>query len=578
MRTQQTWSGLRRRTTVGLFMSTCLAGLLASTLISSVHAEPSNTELLKRIETLEAQMKEMKATNELQARALHRTRDRVRSLERDGRAPREVRTVQRATAPTLPPSALPVFVTGGRTMQFGGITLSPGGFFAAESEFRSRTITADMATPYAAIPMQNSTYAHTSEGRFSARQSRISLLAQAFITPSILVSGYGEFDFLGAAGTANQVETNSYNPRIRNLYGTLDFLDSGWHFLAGQNWTLGTLNGKGITPRNEIIAPTIDAYLVPGEVWARQPQIRVTKDFDKKVWLALSIEQPQTTFGTGCTPGAAATTIGTPAVTGVAGITCQEYGNVFFNPTTAYSLNEYPDVIGKVAFEPTFLQRDVHLEFYGMFRDFYDRVAYTDGANESHHTPGYGIGYGLAFPIFPKVLDFETTGLFGRGIGRYGSVELQDATFSSNGAVDPIKEGMLFGGFLFHPTPTIVTYFMGGVEREFPTYFQNGTIVSSGSASGTASGYYGIGAPNINDSGCYIEGSSACTGNTKDVYQLTAGLWDSIYQGSYGEVRAGLQYSYTKRQLFSSTYNNTGFNPATDENVFMTSFRYYPFP
>jgi hypothetical protein len=578
MGTQGASEGLGQPLALSRWVGAGLVALLMSTSISSSHAEPSNAELLKRIETLESQMNKMREADQLQAKALHRTKDQVLYLEKNRAAPREVRYVERNTTQSMPPSALPVFVTGGKHLQFGAITLSPGGFFAAESEYRSRAITADMATPYAAIPMQNSAYGHIGEGRFSARQSRVSLLAQAFITPSVLVSGYGEFDFLGAAATANQVETNSYNPRIRNLYGTLDFLDSGWHFLAGQNWTLATLNGKGITPRNELLAPTIDAYLVPGEVWARQPQLRLTKDFDKKIWLALSVEQPQTTFGTGCTAGAGATTIGAPAVTGVTGITCQENGNVFFNPTTAYSMNEFPDVIGKVAFEPTLFDRDVHLEFYGMYRDFYDRVAYTDGVNESHHTPGYGLAYGLEVPIIPKLLDFQTTGLFGRGIGRYGSTELPDATFASNGAVDPVKEGMLFGGFIAHPTPAIDTYLLGGVEREFPTYFQNGAIVSSGAPSGAASGFYGIGAPNINDSGCYIEGSSACTGNTKEVYQLTAGLWDRIYQGSYGEVRAGLQYSYTKRELFNSVYNNSPLSPSTDENVVMTSFRYYPFP
>ena len=108
---------------------------------------------------------------------------------------------------------------------------------------------------------------------------------------------YGEFDFLGAAQTANSNESNSFTPRIRQLYGTVDWDYWGLHLLAGQNWSLVTMNSKGITQRNEVPPPVIDAQYVPGFAWARQAQLRITKDFDdKQVWLAASLENPQTTF------------------------------------------------------------------------------------------------------------------------------------------------------------------------------------------------------------------------------------------------------------------------------------------
>jgi hypothetical protein len=49
------------------------------------------------------------------------------------------------------------------------------------------------------------------------------------------------------------------------------------------------MNGEGIIPRKEVTPLTIDAQYVPGFTWARQPQFRIVKDFDKKFWLGLSV-------------------------------------------------------------------------------------------------------------------------------------------------------------------------------------------------------------------------------------------------------------------------------------------------
>ncbi len=77
------------------------------------------------------------------------------------------------------------------------------------------------------------------------------------------------------------------------------------------------------------------------------------------------------------------------------------------------------------------------------------------------------------------------------------------------------------------------------------------------------------------NAGCAIEGSTlTCTGNTRPVRQATIGAWDTICNGNYGQLRAGAQYSYTQRTGFSAT---VGGAPKTDENVVLTSLRYYPF-
>ena len=145
----------------------------------------------------------------------------------------------------------------------------------------------------------------------------------------------------------------------------------GLEILAGQNWSLLTLNSHGITPRNEVPPATIDAQYAVGFNWARQPQLRIVKNWDHQFWAAVSVENPQTTFA----PNAA-------AASGVT-VTRRLAGGSLLNKNNNYSLNHIPDVIGKVAWEPMIGgAQPLHMEAFGIYRDFYDRVniAATNGA------------------------------------------------------------------------------------------------------------------------------------------------------------------------------------------------------
>ena len=445
---------------------------------------------------------------------------------------------------------------------YKGVSVTLGGFLEAASISRDHTLGADIASGFNAIPYDNVRTGHADETRFSARQSRLSLLVQGKPSSNVDLAMYGEFDFQGAAQTANSNESNSYNPRIRHLYGTIDwtnFGDQGFglHFLAGQNWSLVTMNTKGITPRNELTPPQIDAQYVPGFAWTRQPQARVAADFlDHTLWVAVSAENPQTTFyTTGAPAGATAGTAGT-AATLPSNLAYNITGGSGFNSANTLSLNHIPDVVGKVAYEAKLADRNIHLEAFGLFRAFYDRIGSTDD-----NVYGGGGGAGMVAQIVPGRLDFQVSGLVGNGIGRYGSSQLPDTTFSSNGRIKPIPEIMLLAGATVHATPSLDLYFFGGEEHESRKF---------NTVNGLA---YGYGNPLYTNAGCSTEGSSACVGNTKLIDQFTAGFWQKVYQGAWGRVQFGVQYSYTERQ----GYSGVGGAPSQDENMLFTSFRYYPF-
>ena len=453
---------------------------------------------------------------------------------------------------------------------YKGITITMGGFAAAETVYRDHDETADIGSSYAKIPFPNDPASHTGETRFTSRQSRYSILAQGDVSKDVVAGFYGEFDFLGAAQTANSNESNSYQPRIRHLYGQIDWNAAGWHILGGQNWSLVTLQNNGISPRSEVAPSTIEAQYVPGFAWARQPGFRITKDFNKELWIAVSVEQPQTTFslnskGTGVTGG---------VVTGVTVTDNQAPTSQLYSGTN-YSLNTTPDLIGKVAWEKKLNDMKVHVEGFGVYRSFQDRVNYNAAAatvlgltagNQTLSTPGGGGGGSIAlYDVIPKHLDLQASVMAGNGIGRYGSAQLSDTTAKPDGTLVGIPETMWLAGGTWHMSPAVDFYAYGGSEDlRSKTYALSST---------TAVGYGTL--PGSNNAACVIENPSfsACS-LTKDVTQYTGGLWWKFYQGSFGRAQWGLQYSYTTRTLFA---DSAGFAPKASENMLFTSFRFYPF-
>jgi hypothetical protein len=106
------------------------------------------------------------------------------------------------------------------------------------------------------VPYPLSPLNHEHELRFSARQSRLFFDIDGKISTSQLIKAYFEMDFLGAATTANSIESNSYTPRIRHAFLSYDDTFNGWHILAGQTWSLLTQNKTGID-----ILPVVSKFL-----------------------------------------------------------------------------------------------------------------------------------------------------------------------------------------------------------------------------------------------------------------------------------------------------------------------------
>jgi hypothetical protein len=517
-------------------------------------------------------------------------------------------------------------------IHYKGITLTPGGFLAAETVWRQRATSSDINTPFNSIPFTGADLAHVEENNFTARQSRISLLAEGKVG-SAKLSGYYEADWLGTGVTSNNRQSNSYVLRARQLFGQVAW-DNGWSITGGQMWTLATEDRKGIQNRQEALPQTIDPQYNVGFTWARQYGFRVVKDFGGKLALGLSVEAPQATIGGRGFSSVSTTNVGSVSVTTTGNnfLDAPGAGGGLYNfvDTTGYSVNKTPDFILKAALDPGW----GHYELFGIVSTFRNRIypCGVVGTNANDTVPpatpttiscgasasttpsaagafddtrtGGGGGGSLLIPLFAKKLDVRAKGVYGDGIGRYGSAQLADLTFRPDGTEALIRGGHGLAGLELHATKKLDIYaYYGGeyASRAAYTGYDSVAVVKTPAIPGTATspaipgttattiktnGIGGYGSRFANNTGCSTElppsnqltpsSGGTCAGDTRYLYEGTLGFWHRFYQGPKGGIRWGLQYSYFSRYGWSGN-NNTAhsISPHAVDNMFWTSFRYY---
>jgi hypothetical protein len=441
---------------------------------------------------------------------------------------------------------------GPTSIHFKGLTLTPGGFFEGTMLVRTRNENADIANNYSAIPLNGSSNAKLSEFRGTARNSEQSLLVQG-TAGSTKLQGYVETDFLGAAPTANYVESNSWTPRLRELWVQLD-MPSGWTVTSGQTWSLLTTNEHGIATLAELRPETEDGQYVVGFTWTRQRALRLTKNFNNKIWTAFAVESPENTYSAAFVPAnIMGLNTSQNASTGVNLLPfLANFSNGFSTPLA-------PDVLAKVAFEPGW----GHFEIKALGRFFRSRIASTATTNgHTNISEGYGVGFGALMPFVNKKLEVPLEGLLGQGIGRYGSSGLPDVTINPiTGALLPLREARIMGGLVYHRSSRLDLYTYGGDE-----YVGRYAFVSP---TGTAAGY---GSPLVSYTGCTNEVAlNTCSGANRNIYEATVGYWYRLYRGEFGRIEQGNQVVYIHRNLWSGI----GTAPQGGDIVVYTSLRFY---
>ncbi len=300
--------------------------------------------------------------------------------------------VSLATTVSDETSAIKKSINSPNVLHFRGVEITPGGYAAAESVYRSKATGGDIPTAFSAIPYEGADAYSLSEFYGSARQSRVSMMVEGKSGFGTL-RGYYEADWLGAGITSNNNQSNSYVLRQRVIWGQAETKDH-LAFTGGQLWSLATEDKKGISNLSgDIMTPqTIDPNYVAGFVWTRQYGFRVTKTW-KNVAIGVAAENPQLLYSAslaGNTPYAvigsqganggnynAAISACTPA-TSIVNYTNQagldSAGNTVSSWVPVYktvngcanianlSFNQAPDMIAKIAIDPGW----GHYEIFGI--------------------------------------------------------------------------------------------------------------------------------------------------------------------------------------------------------------------
>jgi hypothetical protein len=573
----------------------------------AANASPAKAESSSEVS---AELQEMRELLEAQARQLAEQQQKMELLEeqlKDAHSAAASSEGESSSGAATAAIASNAAVGGGSSddkpgpptaIQFKGITITPGGFTAAETSWRSKALAADVNTPFNSAPFEGSSNAHMSEFQATGRQSRLSLLFEGKLD-NVKIGGYYETDFLSAATTSNDNQSNSYSLRQRQFWGQAAF-NSGWTITGGQQWSLLTETTHGMDNRTEALPATIDAQYMIGFSWARQYGLRLTKDFGNKLWLGVSMEESQATLTVHGNPTAtcapdnttlvgfttnglcsasalngtrvlAENSAGTGTTTAVVLPTVYNnfllgaFGNSggLYNPINNYQYNPSPDIIVKAVWEPGF----GHYEVGGVFSDFRDRVfpcvvststnafcgtlptsatttvpdQFSAAGAYNDNRAGGGVFANARVGVLNKKVVAGIHFFGGDGIGRYGSGGLADLTTRFepstpllDGTLAPIRNFQALGTLEFHPISRLDVDFYTGGEFEARTEYQK-----------TAGGAFneGYGATGLSNFGCFAEilpfsaqSTSASTGVPTGVAG-TNGFIPGALQNCTGDTR-----------------------------------------
>ncbi len=511
-------------------------------------------------------------------------------------------------------------------IRYKGITLTPGGFLAAETVFRNKAESADINTGFNQIPLPGNSGSQTTEFNATARQSRLSLLAEGKLT-AVKLTGYVETDFLGTGISSNNNQSNSYVLRLRQGWGQAKF-DNGFTVTGGQMWSLATETKKGVENRTEATPLTIDPQYTAGFSWARQYGLRVSKNIGM-LTLAASVEDAATTLTVHGNPTSTIPASSTVTVNGVAipTLSTTVFNNFLvgapgltqglLNQTGTYAYEKTPDFLFKATLDPKF----GHFEVFGIVSTFRDRVfpcfaangaititlagdgttpfptvaipanpcaltGSTNAASGAFNSSSTGGGIGANGRVsLGKHLDVGVHFLGGDGVGRYGTAGLPDSTARPNGTMALLRNYQALGTVEFHATPQLDIYaYVGG---EYASRWMDGKEGYGSNLrrdDGCAVETLPLAAPGatinttaVLGSNGFIPGAlSNCDGDTRNILEGTIGFWYRFYNGPKGRFQFGGQYSYVQRNTWSGVNGSgVGVGPHGLDNMVFTSMRYY---
>ncbi|HUP91054.1 MAG TPA: DcaP family trimeric outer membrane transporter [Solimonas sp.] len=333
---------------------------------------------------------------------------------------------------TIP--VLPVREPEVAQMKVEGVDISVGGFIKLDALY-SRFSDGDVGSLDAgrdyfrpnSIPVASSSAAEDPRDfiDFHAKDTRFFIKADAKVSGAKL-GGYLELDFRSAVGGATEVTSNSYNPRLRRAFFTLD------NWLFGQEWTLFRNLDAHPDQIDDLRGPVQALSIV------RQPQIRYTAGD-----IQVAIENSETNVQPRAGTVAGTTALSAPFVTGDSRLP---------DLTVRYNLKN-----SWGSFSVTALARQLSAE-----------RTLTGGEAPNNQVDGTALGYGLnvagKLPLASGD-DIRFGASAGTGIGRYVALATTaDAAVDADGKLSAIPVAGTYGSYrhvwnpLWRSTATLASY------------------------------------------------------------------------------------------------------------------------
>ena len=425
---------------------------------------------------------------------------------------------QTTTPAPPPPAASPL------TIRVGETDLRIGGFVDATAIMRSTNVGSGPATTFSTIPLGNTPQGHLRETRLSSQTSRLNLLITSKVG-SAAVKGFLEIDFLGNGPANAFVTANSHAPRLR--HGWAQYSRGKFDFTGGQAWTLLTPNRRGLSPvsGDVVTSQNVDANLQLGLVWARQTQFRVVAHPTPTFAAGLSIENPQPFTG--------------PAVVLPTSFPAAEVDL----GATPGAPSPYPDIIGKVAFDPQTGTLRQHIEAAVLVRSF---RTYSPAADRTFSKTGTGFSVSGVFQLAKGVYAIGTT-LVSDGGGRYMIGQAPDFIVNADMSVTTIGSTSGMAGIEAQVKPSTMVF----------GYF--GTVRIDREVASDAGRPIGYGVP-------------GATGANRAIDEATVGFNHAFYRDPrYGSMQLITQYSHVKRTPWSVPEGTPG---SARVHIVYVNFRY----
>ena len=392
-------------------------------------------------------------------------------------------------------------------IHIGDSDLLIGGFMDATSITRSTNHGSGIGTSFGTIPFSNTPQGNLTETRFSTQNSRLSLQATSKVGSAGL-KGYLEVDFLGNAPNGIDVTSNSNTLRMR-LYW-VQFTKGKFEFLAGQSWSLMTPNRNGLSPvpGDLFYGQDVDTNYQMGLIWGRTTQFRFVTHATDTVTAGVSIENPEQYVGSAVVLPAAFPTFQVDA------------GSV-----TVGTPNLYPDVIGKVAFDPKTGSLHQHVDAAVLVRGF---KTYNPGTDTSFYETGVGGSVNAVIePV--KNLHIAATTFFSSGGGRYiANTNLPDFIVNADHSMALVKsQAYILGPEVQATAKTLLYgYYSYAHADQAVSLDVNGKPIGFGIAGSTAANH--------------------------KLQESTVGVTQTFFRDpKIGGMQMMFQYSYVKRTPFS---------------------------